>query len=75
MDDLQLRHREYYLDYPTSTVGAMEIPRGGLRFSDMTDDPVSFPPPLGHDTEDILRDLLGYGDEAISQLKNEGVLS
>lgn len=75
MDDLQLRHREYYLDYPTSTVGAMEVPRGGLQFSDMTDGPVSFPPPLGHDTEDILRDLLGYDDETISQLKNEGVLS
>jgi crotonobetainyl-CoA:carnitine CoA-transferase CaiB-like acyl-CoA transferase len=53
----------------------MEIPRGGLKFSDMTDEPVSFPPPLGHDTEDVLRDLLGYDEEAISRLKEEEVLS
>ena len=75
MEDPQLRHRDYYLDYPESTVGAMEIPRSGLQFSEMTDGPVSFPPPLGHDTEEILRDLLGYDEKTINQLKSEGVLS
>jgi crotonobetainyl-CoA:carnitine CoA-transferase CaiB-like acyl-CoA transferase len=75
MEDPQLRHRDYFLDYPESTVGAMEIPRSGLKFSEMTDGPVSFPPRLGHDTEEILRDLLGYDEETINQLKSEGVLS
>ncbi len=75
MEDPQLRHRDYYLDYPESTVGAMEIPRSGLRFGEMTDDPVSFPPPLGHDTEEILRDLLGYDGEMISRLRSDEVLS
>ena len=75
MEDPQLRHRDYFLDYPESTVGAMEIPRGGLQFGDMTDDPVSFPPPLGHDTEDVLRELLEYDEEAIRRLRSEDVLS
>jgi len=75
MEDPQLRHRDYFLDYPESTVGAIEIPRSGLKFSDMTDDPVSFPPPLGHDTEDVLRELLEYDEEAIRRLRSEDVLS
>lgn len=75
MQDPQLRHRDYFLSYPESSVGPMEIPRGALRFAEMTDEPVSFPPRLGNDTDDILGELLGHDQETIEGWRQDGALS
>jgi succinate--hydroxymethylglutarate CoA-transferase len=32
------------------------------------------PPTLGQHTQEILRDLLGYGDEAVQSLRREGAI-
>ncbi len=74
MEDPQLRHRNYFEHFPTSSFGPMEIPRSALQFSGMSDDPLSLPSDLGQDTEPILKDLLGYDEETIQEWKKEGVL-
>jgi crotonobetainyl-CoA:carnitine CoA-transferase CaiB-like acyl-CoA transferase len=74
MEDPQLRHRNYFEHFPTSSFGPMEIPRSALQFGGMSDDPLSLPSPLGQDTEAILQDLLGYDEATIQEWKKEGVL-
>ena len=75
MKDPQLRYRNYFENFPTSSFGPMEIPRSALQFRGMTDDPLSLPSSLGQDTDAILQDLLGYDEETINEWKKEGVLS
>ncbi|MEE2840556.1 MAG: CoA transferase [Acidobacteriota bacterium] len=74
MNDPQLRHRDYFASFSNSPVGPMEIPRSALQFRGMSDEPLSLPPPLGQDTDEILRDLLGHDQETITRWKEEGIL-
>lgn len=73
--DPQLRHRDYFQKYDDSPIGPFEVPRGGLIFKDQPDGEIPLTPALGEHTEQIMRDVLGYDDDAIARWKAEGVLA
>jgi len=73
--DVQLRHRNYFASFSDSLIGPFEIPRSGLLFRGMTEEPLKLPNRFGSDNEDILRKILGYDNEAIDQLRKEDVLT
>ncbi len=75
LKDPQLRHRSYFARFSDSPIGPFEIPRTALRFMGMDEEPISLPSLLGADTDQVLRDILGYDEATISQWKSEGILS
>ncbi len=72
--DPQLRHRDYFQNYDASPIGPFEVPRGGILFKDQPEEDIPLTPDLGAHTEQIMRDVLGYDDDAIAKWKGEGVL-
>jgi benzylsuccinate CoA-transferase BbsF subunit len=72
--DPQLRHRDYFQKYDDSPIGPFEVPRGGLLFKDMPEGDIPLTPLLGEHTGQVMRDVLGYDDDAIAKWKEEGVL-
>jgi benzylsuccinate CoA-transferase BbsF subunit len=75
LKDVQLRHRNYFASFSDSLIGPFEIPRSGILFRGMTEEPLKLPNRFGSDNEDILRKILGYDDEAIDTLCKEDVLT
>ena len=75
LKDPQLRHRNYFARFSDSPIGPFEIPRTALRFTGMDEEPISLPSLLGADTDQVLRDILGYDEATIGQWKSEGILS
>ncbi|NIO11629.1 MAG: hypothetical protein GTO40_27870 [Deltaproteobacteria bacterium] len=75
LKDPQLRSRNYFEQFSESLIGPFELPRSPFTFLGMKDDPLSLPSPLGKDTDSILRGLLGYDDETISQWREEEILT
>ncbi|MGH7771392.1 MAG: CaiB/BaiF CoA transferase family protein [Candidatus Binatia bacterium] len=73
--DPQLRHRSYFERFTNSPIGPFEVPRSALQFSGMVDEPLSLPARLGANTDEILRDLLGYDEATIAKWQAEGILS
>jgi crotonobetainyl-CoA:carnitine CoA-transferase CaiB-like acyl-CoA transferase len=73
--DPQLRHRDYFERFTDSPIGSFEVPRSALQFSGMVDEPLSLPARLGANTDEILRDLLGYDDDTIAAWRKEEILS
>ncbi len=74
LKDPQLRHRDYFARFADSPIGPFEIPRSALQFMGMAEEPISLPSLLGADTDQVLRDILGYDEDTISQWKTEGIL-
>ncbi len=75
INDPQLRHRDYFQKYDDSPIGPFEVPRGGLIFKDMPEEDIPLTPPLGAHTAQVMRDVLGYDDDAIRKWQEEGVLA
>ncbi len=75
LKDPQLRDRNYFERFAESPIGPFELPRTPLAFLGMRDDPLALPSPLGKDTDPILRDLLGYDDTTINQMRDQGILT
>lgn len=69
--DPQVRHREMRVSipYPGSKEGSIDLIGSPIH---MSETPVTYrraPPRLGQDAEEILRDVLGYDDARIKELK------
>ncbi len=43
LKDAQLRHRNYFASFPDSLIGPFEIPRSGILFRGMTEEPLGCP--------------------------------
>jgi formyl-CoA transferase len=72
--DPQALHREMVKELPHSSAGTVRLAGTPLKFSD-TPAEVRLPPPvLGEHTDEILRERLGYDDEAIRQFRRDGVI-
>ena len=69
--DPQVVARDMVVEVPLSGGGSVRMPGVPMKFSDSGTPDFSSPPTLGRDTEVVLRELLGYGKEAIGQLKSE----
>ena len=73
-DDPQLNARQMLVDVECGDLGRYKIPGIAIKLSD-TPGSIECPGPrLGEHTEEILTTLLGYSEEKIATLKQEGVL-
>ena len=75
LQDPQLRHRNYFSDFPESLIGPFEIPRSGFLFKGVPEGPLELPARFGSDNDRILGELLGYEKATIEQWRQEEVLT
>jgi crotonobetainyl-CoA:carnitine CoA-transferase CaiB-like acyl-CoA transferase len=75
LKDAQLRHRGYFASFADSLIGPFEIPRSGILFRGVKEEPLRLPSRFGSDNEQILGELLGYDEATIAQWRAEEVLS
>ena len=75
LKDPQLRHRNYFAAFPDSLIGAFEVPRGGILFKGMEEEPFRLPNRFGSDNDQILGEILGYNKVTIDQWRGEDVLT
>ncbi len=78
MGDPQIQARHMVVDVPLATGGSVRMPGNPVKLSGMTDeDQTRFtpPPPLGQDTAEVLKSLLGYAPERVAQLRSTGAIA
>jgi benzylsuccinate CoA-transferase BbsF subunit len=75
LKDKQLRQRNYFASFADSLIGPFEIPRSGILFQGMAEEPLRLPNRLGADNDQILGELLGYDKATIDQWRQEEVLT
>ena len=75
LKDVQLRHRNYFASFDDSLIGPFEIPRSGIVFRGMNEEPLRLPNRFGSDNDQILGELLGYAKATIEQWRAEEVLT
>jgi len=75
LTDAQLRHRKYFASFADSLIGPFEIPRSGILFRGMDEEPLRLPNRFGSDNDQILGELLGYDQATIDQWRAEEVLT
>lgn len=75
LKDPQLRHRNYFAAFPDSLIGPFEIPRGGILFRGMEEEPYRLPSRFGSDNDEILGEVLGYDKATIDRWRGEDVLT
>ena len=75
LKDMQLRQRNYFAPFADSLIGPFEIPRSGILFKGMTEEPLRLPNRFAADNDQILGDLLGYDQPTIDQWRAQEVLT
>ena len=75
LKDPQLRHRNYFAAISDSLIGGFEIPRGGILFKGMEEEPFRSPNRFGSDNDQILSEVLGYDKATIERWRGEDVLT
>jgi benzylsuccinate CoA-transferase BbsF subunit len=75
LKDAQLRHRNYFASFDDSLIGPFEIPRSGIMFRGMSEEPLRLPNRFGSDNDKILGELLGYDKATIERWRAEEVLT
>ena len=75
LKDAQLRRRNYFSSFADSLIGPFEIPRSGIVFRGMVEEPLHLPNRFGADNEAILSELLGYDKTTIEQWRQEEILT
>jgi crotonobetainyl-CoA:carnitine CoA-transferase CaiB-like acyl-CoA transferase len=75
LSDVQLRHRNYFASFAESLIGPFEIPRSGITFRGMTEEPLRLPNRFGADNDAILGEILGYDSATIAQWRREEILT
>ena len=73
--DAQLAHREHFLRLPHELHGETVVEGPRYRLSDTPGAPTAPAPMVGEHTEQVLREILGYGEEQIIALAASGALS
>ncbi len=75
LKDPQVLHRNMLIDLQHPNGESRKGPGNPIKMSRSSDAPGNAAPCLGQDTIEVLSSLLGYGQERIAQLKNEGVIA
>ena len=70
----QMRARGFFESEAHPVTGTHELPGLPMRFSDVERCYRCPAPTLGQHTEEVLRELLGLGDDAIAELRAEGIV-
>ena len=72
-DDPQIRHRGLIKSVPHPLSGTLSVVGNPLNFSETPLEYTRAPPLLGQHTDEVLRDVLGIGDDEIAQLAQQKV--
>jgi len=73
-DDPQVLANKYLVEFDHSFLGRILVPGYPVHFSETPADTCGRAPEQGEHTEKILREIAGYSDSEIKQLKDEGVV-
>jgi len=73
-EDPILREREHFRPLPHPEMGTVGYNGPAYRFSDTPTVLTRAAPCLGEDTDDVLRGLLGYTDDEVTDLRDSGIL-
>lgn len=73
ISDPQVLHRQMLVEVDHPTAGTIKVPGIPIKLSEAPGEVKSPPPLLGQHTEEVLREL-GYSEEAIQTLRDEGAI-
>ncbi len=74
-EDPHIAYRKMLVEIDQPGVGRMKISGSPIRLSETPGEVYAPAPLLGQHSEEVLREILGYSDEEINQLKEEGVIN
>ena len=74
LNDPQVIHRQMRTQAPHSSLGEINLLGSPLKLSETPGEVRRAPPVLGEDTDQVLREVLGYEDSAIRGLHADGVV-
>lgn len=74
LNDPQVQHRKMVIDLKHPDGSSTRGPGNPIKLSRTGDDEYGPAPLLGQHTEEVFRELLGYGNEELSALKTQGVI-
>ncbi|HBP86045.1 MAG TPA: CoA transferase [Gammaproteobacteria bacterium] len=74
LNDPQVLHRQMRTQALHSSLGQINLLGSPLKLSETPGEVRRAPPVLGEDTDQVLREVLGYEDSAISALQADGVV-
>ena len=72
--DEQIQHRNMVVEIPHPNGGSAKVPGNPIKLSRNNEESFSHPPLLGEHTYEVLEKLLGYCDEDIQILKENGII-
>jgi len=72
--DPHVKYRELVVEVDHPKMGKVKLLRSPFRFSDTPVKPRNRPPLYGENTLDILKNMIGVGEEEIKTLQEEGVI-
>jgi crotonobetainyl-CoA:carnitine CoA-transferase CaiB-like acyl-CoA transferase len=75
LSDSQVLARDMVVEVPLPGGDTVRMPGIPMKFSDSGSPTFKSPPLLGHDTQAVLADLLGYDSEQIAGLRESGVIA
>lgn len=70
----QVQARGMAIDVPHPSAGSVKLVRNPMVLSATPCDTSHAPPLLGQHTDDVLREVLGYGDNEIAALRDKGII-
>jgi len=74
-EDAHIAHRRMLVEIDQPVVGKMQVSASPLKLSETPGEVYAPAPMLGEHTDEVLREVLGYSPDVISQLKIEGVIN
>jgi crotonobetainyl-CoA:carnitine CoA-transferase CaiB-like acyl-CoA transferase len=74
IEDPQMIENGYIVEFDHPEVGRIRIPGFPIRFSNAKVNANLIAPRLGENTEEILTGLLGYSEEEVARLREEGIV-
>jgi crotonobetainyl-CoA:carnitine CoA-transferase CaiB-like acyl-CoA transferase len=74
LDDPQVKARNMVVDVTLQSGEVVQMPGNPIKFSDSAVESFSAPPLLGEHTDAVLRDLLHYSGERMSELRKTGAI-
>ena len=75
LSDPQVVARDMVVEVPLADGGQVRMPGNPVKLSGTPQRPYTTPPALGANTREVLRDLVGYSDEQLARLNDQGVIA